>query len=46
MPFAWFCVVLVGIMQDVRCHLHGFGESWLEACRMSYAICMVLVNLG
>ena len=26
--------------------LHGFGQSWFELCRMSYAICMVLVSRG
>ena len=36
-------VVLKG---DVLCPLHGFGQSWLELCRMSYAICMVLASRG
>ena len=36
-------VVLKG---DVLCPLHGFGQSWLELCRISFAICMVLVNRG
>ena len=30
-------------MQDVLWNLHGFGQWWLELCRMPYAICMVLV---
>ena len=41
MPFAWFwpvvchlhaCgkLVVARIVRDARCHLHGFGKSWLE----------------
>ena len=39
-----FGQVVVTIVQDALFHLHGFGESWLELCRMPYAICMVLVS--
>ena len=46
MPFAWFWVVVARVVRDGLCHLHGFGQSWLELCRMSYAICMVLAGPG
>ena len=42
MSLAWFWLALARIVQDALCHLHGFGQSWLELCRMPYAICMVL----
>ena len=44
MPFACFGPVVVTIVQDALCPLHGFGQSWLELCRISFAICMVLVR--
>ena len=46
MPLAWFGEVVVRIVQDVLCHLHGFGYSLLELCRMPDAICMVLGSPG
>ena len=42
MPFAWFWSVVVTIVRDVLCPLHGLGQAYL--CRMPYAICMVLVR--
>ena len=46
MPFTWFWRVVARIVQDAVCHLHGFGQSWLELWWISYAICMVLANRG
>ena len=46
MPFAWFWLVLVRIVQDALCHLHGFGQSRLELWWISYASCMVLASPG
>ena len=43
MPFAWFGVVVASIVVDLLCHLHGFGQSWLELLWISDAICMFLV---
>ena len=46
MPCAWFWSVVARVVRDVLCHLHGFGQSWLELRRISYAICMVLASRG
>ena len=32
MKFAWFWLVVVRIVRDVLCPLHGFGESLLIWC--------------
>ena len=37
MPIAWFWSVVARIVQDVLCHLHGFGWSWLDLWWISYA---------
>ena len=47
MPSAWFWPVVVRIVvDDLLCHLHGFGQSWLELWWISCAICMVLASRG
>ena len=30
MPIAWFWSVVARVVQDFLCHLHGFGQSWLQ----------------
>ena len=39
MPFAWFWPVVVGVVKDILCHVHGFGRRGnnCEKCPMPIA---------